>query len=379
MKLVFASDSFKGSLSGERTAQLLTEAAREVFGECVCIGVPVADGGEGTARAIVSALGGRMVCASVHDPLMNVIQASYGLAGDMAVIEMAEASGLTLIPEDLRDPMQTTAFGTGELILDALGRGCRELYVTIGGSATNDGGMGCMRALGARFLDSEGNELPGRGRDLLRVAEIDLSGLDKRLSDVSVTALCDVTNPLCGEHGATYTYAAQKGADPQTIELLESGMRNYRDVIFRMTGTDCDSVKGAGAAGGLGAALRVFLGADMRSGIDTVLDLVGFDELLDGTDLAVTGEGRADSQSCRGKVMQGVGLRAKAKGVPVIGLCGSVGEGAEGLYDCGITALYSLTGENTSVKEAMADPERIYRAAAVGMFRDILNKSHITE
>lgn len=369
MKLIFASDSFKGSLSSRKTAELLTKAAHEVFGECECIGVPVADGGEGTVDAVIDALSGKKVNVTVHDPLMNLIQASYGIVGDIAIIEMAAASGLTLVPENLRDPMNTTTYGTGELILDALSHGCRELYVAIGGSATNDGGMGCLRALGAKFLDRNGNELSGCGRDLTEVSTINLTQLDSRLSDASVTVLCDVKNPLCRENGATYTFAKQKGATPKTLELLENGMQNYRDVICLQFGINCDTINGAGAAGGLGAALKVFLNATMQSGIETVLNLIGFDDLLSGADLVVTGEGRADRQSLCGKVMQGVGLHAKAKGVPVIGLCGSLSDGAEELLNCGVTKLFALSDSADSIEDAIANAERYYYETAVGMFR----------
>ena len=371
MKLIFASDSFKGSLSSARTAELLTTAAHEVFCECECVAVPMADGGEGTVEALTAALNGKTVTVSVHDPLMRIIGASYGISGGRAVIEMAAASGLTLVPKDRLDPLDTTTYGTGELILDALDRGCRELYIAIGGSATNDGGMGCMRALGARFLDIGGEALPGCGRALNDVSSIDLDGLDKRLSGVSITVLCDVKNPLCGENGATLTYAAQKGADQNAIDLLEKGMRNYRDVIYRRFGADCDKIEGAGAAGGLGAALRVFLKAEMRSGIETVLSLIGFDELIAGADLIVTGEGRADRQSCCGKVMQGVGMHGAAKDVPVIGLCGSVGEGAEGLRRCGVTGLIPIANSSVSTEYAMAHAEELYLKAAIGLFRRI--------
>lgn len=371
MKLIFASDSFKGSLSSRRTAELLTKAAHEVFLECECISIPVADGGEGTVDAVCDALNGKKVTAAVHDPLMSPIQAAYCIAGEIAVIEMAAASGLTLVPKDQRDPMHTTTCGTGELILDALDSGCRELYIAIGGSATNDGGMGCLRALGARFIDQTGSELTGCGGDLSDVSEIDLGGLDKRLSETSITVLCDVKNPLCGKNGATYTFAEQKGATPATMELLENGMRNYRDVIRRRFGIDCDTIEGVGAAGGLGAALKVFLNASMQSGIETVLNLIRFDDLLGGADLVITGEGRADSQSICGKVMQGVGLHAKAKGVPVIGLCGSLGEGAEELLNFGITKLIALTDSDECIEDAIAHAERYYYETAVRMFRDL--------
>lgn len=369
MKLVFASDSFKGSLTSAQIAALLTRAAREVFGECECIGVPVADGGEGTVDAVCDALNGERITADVHDPLMRPVQATYAIAGDKAVIEMAASSGLTLIPDGMRNPLFTTTYGVGELILDALDHGCRELYIAIGGSATNDGGMGCMRALGARFLDRNESELVGRGVDLTQVAGISLDRMDPRLSQARITALCDVTNPLCGSNGATYTFAAQKGATPEAIELLESGMCHYRDLILKQYGVDCNTFNGAGAAGGLGAALMTFLHAETRSGVEAVLDLIGFDRMLDGADLVVTGEGRADRQSCCGKVMQGVAGRARAKGIPAIGLCGSLGEGAEELYAYGVTSLTTVVSRDVSLHEAMTHAAPRYYEAAVRMFR----------
>ena len=213
MRLLFASDSFKGSLTSEQTVALLTRAAADVFGDCETTGVPVADGGEGTACAVIAAENGKLVTVNVHGPLMEETAATYGIFGEnKAVIEMAAASGLPMVPEDRRNPLHTTSYGTGELILDALGRGLTDLSIAIGGSATNDGGMGCARALGIRFLDREGNELEGYGRDLEQVASIDVSGLDPRLQDARITVMCDVTNPLCGKDGATWTFGKQKGA-----------------------------------------------------------------------------------------------------------------------------------------------------------------------
>ena len=216
MKLLFASDSFKGSLSSEKTVALLAQAAETVFGACETSGVPVADGGEGTVDAVIQAENGRKITVPVHGPLMEEIHAEYGIFGDnKAVIEMASASGLPLVPAEKRDPRNTTTYGTGELILDALEKGYRDISIAIGGSATNDGGMGCARALGIRFLDADGRELEGFGRDLIHVDRIDVSGLDKRLADAAITVMCDVTNPLCGKDGATYTFGKQKGATPE--------------------------------------------------------------------------------------------------------------------------------------------------------------------
>lgn len=372
MKILFASDSFKGSLTSAQTVELLSKAAREVFPGCECVGVPVADGGEGTVDAVIAAQGGKKLSVTVRDPLMNPISAEYGVfSGDRAIIEMSAASGLPLVPEGLRDPMNTSTYGTGELILNALDRGCRDISVAIGGSATNDGGMGCMRALGVRFLDSGGKELEGLGRDLIRVNDIDLSGVDKRIADCRMTVMCDVKNPLCGDRGATLNFSMQKGATDKIRDFLESGMENYRDVIKRELGFDCDKIEGAGAAGGLGAALSVFCGGEMKSGIETVLDLIGFDERLSGVDLVVTGEGRADYQSSMGKVMRGVGLRAKSKGIPAVGLCGSLGKGSEEIYKYGVESLITSVSFPMTLDEALKNAEQLYYDAAVRMFRAI--------
>ena len=370
MKLLFASDSFKGSLTSEKTVELLSRAAREVFGECECSGVPVADGGEGTVEAVIAAEHGEYINVKVHGPLMEETESFYGtFDGNKAVIEMAAASGLPMVPEELRNPLNTTTFGTGELILDALKRGFRDISIAIGGSATNDGGMGCARALGVKFLDQDGNELEGFGRDLARVAAIDISGLDERVKDSKITVMCDVTNPLCGKNGATWTFGKQKGATLEIQEELEKGMCSYRDVIRETFGIDCDGIPGTGAAGGLGAALMVFLGGEMKSGIETVLDLIRFDERLEGVDLVVTGEGRTDWQSCFGKVMQGVGMRAKAKGIPVLGLSGSLGKNAMDICSCGISSLMTTVNAPMPLSEALERAEELYYEGALRMFR----------
>ena len=372
MKLLFASDSFKGSLSSEKTVALLAQAAETVFGACETSGVPVADGGEGTVDAVIQAEDGRKVSVPVHGPLMEEINAEYGIFGEnKAVIEMASASGLPLVPAEKRDPRNTTTYGTGELILDALEKGYRDISIAIGGSATNDGGMGCARALGIRFLDADGRELEGFGRDLIHVDRIDVSGLDKRLEDAAITVMCDVTNPLCGKDGATYTFGKQKGATPEIQKELEEGMLHYNQVILDQFGIDCNKVEGAGAAGGLGAALKVFLHGNMRSGIETVLDLIHFDERLEGVDLVVTGEGRTDWQSCFGKVMQGVGVHAKAKGIPVAGLSGSLGKNALDICEYGVSSLMTTVNAPMSLDEALDRAEELYLEGAIRMFRFI--------
>ncbi|MBR2761630.1 MAG: glycerate kinase [Solobacterium sp.] len=370
MKLLFASDSFKGSLTSEETAVLLEKAAEEVFGKCEVSSAPVADGGEGTVEAVIAAEKGKKIELTVHGPLMEKADAFYGSFGEnKAVIEMASASGLPMVPQELRNPLNTTTYGTGELILDALERGYRDISIAIGGSATNDGGMGCARALGVKFLDENGNELEGFGRDLIHVKTIDVSGLDSRIKKSKITVMCDVTNPLCGKNGATMTFGKQKGATPEIQEELEKGMCNYRDVIKETFGIDCDQVQGAGAAGGLGAALKVFLGGTMKSGIETVLDLIHFDERLEGVDLVVTGEGRTDWQSCFGKVMQGIGMRAKAKGIPVLGLSGSLGKHSLDICDYGVSSLMTTVNAPMSLEEALDNAKELYYEGAVRMFK----------
>lgn len=370
MKLLFASDSFKGSLTSEQTVALLTKAANEVFGSCETSGVPVADGGEGTVDAVIAAENGKFIKVPVHGPLMEETEAQYGVFGtDKAVIEMAAASGLPMVPAELRNPLNTTTFGTGELILDALEKGYRDISIAIGGSATNDGGMGCARALGVKFLDKDGKELKGFGRDLDKIETIDVSGMDPRMKEAKITVMCDVTNPLCGPDGATFTFGPQKGATPEIREKLEHGMCRYRDKIRDLFGIDCDQIQGAGAAGGLGAALKVFCLGEMKSGIDTVLDLIHFDERLEGVDLVVTGEGRTDWQSCFGKVMQGVGVRAKAKGVPVLGLSGSLGKNALDICNYGVGSLMTTVNSPMALEEALNRAEELYYEGAVRMFR----------
>ena len=370
MKLVFASDSFKGTLSSEQTVELLTKAAHEVFGPCETFGVPVADGGEGTTDAVILARKGQKVYEEVHGPLMETVKAYYGRLSDKeAILEMAQASGLPMVPEELRNPLNTTTYGTGELVKAALDAGYTDISIAIGGSATNDGGMGFASALGVRFFDADGNVLEGKGSELEKVAHIDVSGLDERAKSAHFTVMCDVTNPLCGKDGATFTFGKQKGGTPEILERLEKGMCNYRDVIIREFGINPDDTPGTGAAGGLGAALKIYLNAEMKSGIETVLDLIDFDSILKGVDLVVTGEGRTDWQSCFGKVMQGVGDRAKKHGIPVTALCGGLGKGYEQIYEHGIDSIMTTVDGPMPLSEALEKAEDLYYKGAIRMFR----------
>ena len=370
MKFLFASDSFKGTLTSDQTIELLTKAAREVFGSCETSGVPVADGGEGTTDAVVKARSGEIITVPVHGPLMEMEQGFYGRLSDTeAILEMAAASGLPMVSEEKRNPLNTTTYGTGELLKAALDAGYTEIAIAIGGSATNDGGMVFSSALGIRFLDQDGHVLEGRGEDLEKVAHIDMSGLDPAVQKAHFTVMCDVTNPLCGPDGATYTFGKQKGGTPEILDRLEKGMQNYRDVIIREFGINPDEIQGSGAAGGLGTALKVFLHAEMKSGIETVLDLIDFDARLEGVDLVVTGEGRTDWQSCFGKVMQGVGDRSAKHQVPVAALCGGLGPDYEKIYAHGISSIMTTVDGPMPLKEALDNASELYYKGAIRMFR----------
>ena len=282
---------------------------------------------------------------------------------------MAAASGLPMVPAEKRNPLNTTTYGTGELIKDALDRGYRKISIAIGGSATNDGGMGAMRALGVKFLDAQGHELEGRGEDLMKVADIDVSGMHPAVSQARFTVMCDVTNPLTGPDGATYTFGRQKGGTPEILDIMEGGMIQYAALIKEKLGVDVDRIPGSGAAGGLGAAFCVFLKATLKSGIDTVLDLVHFNELLEGVDLVVTGEGRMDWQSAFGKVPSGIGQRCKVRGIPVVAIVGGMGQKAETIFDYGVDSIMTTINGAMELEEALGRSEELYVSAADRMFR----------
>ncbi|MEG7532001.1 MAG: glycerate kinase [Hungatella sp.] len=372
MKFIFASDSFKGTLSSEQIISLLTESAGRIFPDCECVGIPVADGGEGTIDAVISVLHGSIRTVPAHGPLMEATEGSYGeFEQDSAIIEMAAISGLPMVPRERRNPLLTTTYGTGELIRDALDRGYRKIAIAIGGSATNDGGMGAMRALGIRFLDAEGRELAGTGADLKYVADIDLHGIHPAVQQTQFTVMCDVNNPLTGSNGATYTFGKQKGGTPDILEELECGMKHYAELIRIKTGINVDQIPGGGAAGGLGAAFCVFLKADMKSGIETVLDLIHFDALLEGADLVVTGEGRMDWQSAFGKVPSGIGLHSKKKGIPVAAIVGGMGDQADVIFDHGVDSIITTINGAMGIEEALERSEELYAGAADRMFRMI--------
>ena len=357
-------------MTSEQISSLLDKAARKNFPGCETAGLPVADGGEGTVDAVIAAVKGTMVSVKVQGPLLEEETGTYGMLNkNSAIIEMAAASGLPMVPSGKRNPLKTNSVGTGELIKDALDKVCRQISIALGGSATNDGGMGAMTALGVKFFDQNGKELAGAGEDLAKVSRIDLSGMHPAVKDTQFTVMCDVTNPLCGETGATYTFGMQKGADTEKLKILEAGMVHYAGVLKEQLGVDAADMPGAGAAGGLGFALKVFLNATLKSGIETVMDLIDFDSYLEGTDLVVTGEGRMDWQSAYGKVPSGVGKRCKAKGIPVIAIVGGMGKDAQAIYDFGVDSIIPTANGPLSLEFAIEHAEELYADVADRMFR----------
>lgn len=367
MKILIAPDSFKGSLAAGEAAAKIAEAAAAVFPDAEIIEAPVADGGEGTLDAIMQGLGLETVSLTVTGPDFAPCTALYGKRGDTAYIEMARTSGLGM--SRLRQAKKTTSRGFGEAILHALEGGAKTLYMAIGGSATNDGGMGMLEALGVRFLNENGKALEGKGENLMHIREIDVSGLAPALGKADCFIICDVQNPLLGETGATRVYGPQKGADAADVEALEKGMENYAECAARALGSRFESLPGAGAAGGVGFALLAFAGAKFCPGIDTVLDIIGFDEKVKNADLVITGEGKMDGQSAFGKAP--VGVAARCGGVPVVAMVGGIGEGFEAVYEKGITSVFSVFDNAMPLSEAIENAGPMMTRAAERMFRTV--------
>ena len=356
-KIVIASDSFKGSLSSREVAETAAAAVKEVFPECTTVCLEMADGGEGTVDALCQALGGTLISLPVHGPLGVMVDAEYAIVdipgeGLTAVIEMSRASGLPLVPPDLRNPMETSTAGTGELIADALEKGCRHFLIGIGGSATNDGGTGTLAALGWHFLDSEGNILPPTGASLVKISRIDESGKDPRLKDCTFMVACDVDTPFCGPEGAAFIFAPQKGAGPEMVEKLDKGLASFASVIQESTGYDVRNMPGAGAAGGLGGALKAFLGAELLPGAEMVLEAIGFDSRAVGADFVITGEGRMDGQTRRGKAPYCVLRHATRLGIPTVAVTGSISD-PETLKDLGFKTILPINPPGLDLETAM--------------------------
>jgi glycerate 2-kinase len=377
MKILIAPDSFKGSLTAPEVAEAMAAGFERVFPRAEIVRLPLSDGGPGTVAAMVEATGGRRETRRVRGPLGEPVDAAIGILGDgiTAVVEMAAASGLTLVPEERRQPRVASTFGTGELIAAALDAGCRRLIIGIGGSATNDGGAGAMAALGARFLDANGQELPPGGADLARLEHIDLTQFHRPHPDIEIVVACDVTNPLLGADGASAIYGPQKGASEEDIRVLDAALARYAEVVARDLGKEVRNIPGAGAAGGLGAGLMAFLDAKLQSGIEIVLDAMRFREHLRHADLVLTGEGRIDAQTAFGKTIAGISRVSAEAQVPVIAIGGSLCEDLPPLDTIGLAAAWGITPRPMSLAEAMAQAralldstaEQVARTLAVGV------------
>lgn len=375
MKIVVAPDSFKGNLSAVQAADFIEKGISMADATIEVRKIPVADGGEGTVEALVAATSGRIVNTSVHGPLMDEIQSYFGILGDgsTAVIEMAAAAGLNLVPQILRNPLNTTTYGVGELILKALEWSCNSIIIGLGGSSTNDGGMGMAQALGIKFYGKDSELLGQGGKYLDQVCSINVDGLDNRLKAVKIVAACDVTNPLYGPKGATYIYGPQKGADEVMLGALDKGMKNYAERIKESINRDVSSIPGSGAAGGLGGGLLAFLPVEMKPGIDIVIEHSNFEETVKDADLLITGEGRTDLQTAYGKVPVGLAAIASKHGIPVVCLSGGLGEGYEAVYQHGIDSAFSCITGPMTLEEAMERSGEMLTQAAYAITRLVMH------
>ncbi len=357
MKIVIAPDSFKESLSALEVAQAVQAGFSQVFPQAIYVLVPVADGGEGTVDAMVAATGGRREIVTATGPLGTPVEAFYGLTGDgaTAVIEMAAASGLMLVPAAQRNPLLTTSRGTGELIRAALDAGARRFILGIGGSATNDGGAGMVQALGARLLDARGEDIGPGGGALAALERVDVSALDPRLAECRIEVACDVDNPLTGPRGASAVFGPQKGATAEMVQTLDANLARFAHIVERDLGVAVDAVPGAGAAGGMGAAMLAFFGATLKPGIEIVTAAVDLDTHVRDADLVITGEGRIDFQTVHGKTPIGVARVARRHGKPVIGIAGSLGANVGVVHEHGIDAVFSVLNRPCTLEEALRD------------------------
>lgn len=360
MKVVIAPDSYKGSLSALDVAQCIETGIKNYNNTIEVIKVPMADGGEGTVQTLIDAIGGKIINLKVCDPLLREIEAYYGILGDnnTAIIEIAAASGLELLCKEELNPLITSTYGTGQIINDALRRGCKNLIIGIGGSATNDGGMGILRALGIRFLNKDGKDIPEGGISLRDLHQMDLKNFNKEILECNIRVACDVDNPLCGINGATNVFGYQKGAKEEDIEKLDDALKRYSNVIEKVFGLDVKDIPGAGAAGGTGAALLA-LGANLERGVDIVINETHLEDHIKDSDIVITGEGRIDFQTKFGKTLYGVAEVSKKYNIPVIAICGSIGNGYKELYECGISSVFSIINKPMELKESIKNSKEL--------------------
>lgn len=354
--ILLAPDSFKESMTAKEACIAMEKGIKKANPNIECIHVPMADGGEGTMQSLVDATGGKVYSVEVMGPLYDKVEAQYGILGngEIGIIEMASASGIGLVPMEKRNPLLTTTYGTGELIKACLDKGVKKLLIGIGGSATNDGGAGVIQALGGKLLDKDGNELEYGGGSLGKLHSVDLTGFDSRIKDIEIEVACDVTNPLCGEFGASNVFGPQKGATKEIVEILDNNLRHYAQIIKEQLNKDVIDIPGSGAAGGLGAGLMAFLDGKLKKGIEMVIEYSAIEEKVKGVDMVWTGEGSIDFQTQYGKTPLGVANVAKKYNKPVIALAGKVGDGIEVLYDKGIDSIFGIMQGVTSIEEALA-------------------------
>lgn len=372
-KCIVIPDSFKGTLQAKEICEIAEKKIRDIFPDCEVDKIPVADGGEGTVDCFLEALDAEKVSLFVHNAYMERIPVCYARKGRLAIIEMAQAAGLPQV-QGRENPLLTTTYGVGEMILHAIENGCDNLIVGLGGSCTNDCGCGMAAALGVCFRKADGTQFVPVGGNLKDIAGLDMEKAKKRLQGVRIRAMCDIENPLCGEHGAAFVFAPQKGADAEQVKLLDDNLHYIGEYLSRLIGYDVIRIPGAGAAGGMGAGIQAFLKGELISGIDLVLDLVDFETRLAHADLVITGEGRFDSQSLEGKAVIGISRRAAKKKVPVVVVAGSIGEGAHKAYEMGVTALFSINRQaqdfqvsrhfsRENLSATLEDILRMYQAA----------------
>lgn len=380
MKIVIAPDSFKGSLTAKQVGDAIAAGVRKALPDSDIVIKPMADGGEGTLQCLVDATGGKILQATVKNPLGRQITAEFGILGDgkTCVIEMAAASGLYLIDASERNPLVTTTYGFGQLIKAGLDLGCRRFILGIGGSATNDGGAGMLQALGFALLDGDGQPLAFGGGELHKLERIDSSSADPRLSECVFTIACDVDNPFVGPNGASHVFGPQKGATPEMVKLLDDNLRHFADVIEQTRGIAIHDLPGTGAAGGVAGALLAFLNGELKSGIQIVSETTRLAEAMEGADLVFTGEGQVDHQTAQGKTPCGVAKLAHQRGIPVIVLAGSIGTGIEALYKHGVTAVASIINKPMTLEQAMAQTAGLLEQAAEQLTRIFATKGGLS-
>ncbi|WP_250160194.1 glycerate kinase [Caloranaerobacter azorensis] len=372
MNILIAPDSFKGSLTSKQYCDICEEAIKSVIPNAKIIKYPLADGGEGTVEALVLNTKGKIKHTTVQDPLGNPIEAKYGILGDgkTGVIEMASASGLTLIPTEKRNPFYTSTYGTGQLVLKLLDEGCTHIIMGIGGSATNDGGAGMMEALGFELLNDKGEIISRGAKGLLDLHSIDISNRDKRIDNVKFTIACDVTNPLCGPNGASYVYGLQKGAKESDLPILDKALENFAKVVKKELGVDILNIEGAGAAGGLGGGLLAFLNAELKRGFDIISEAVGIEKAFqkEKIDLVITGEGQINYQTVNNKLPVGIAKLAKKYNVPVLAIVGSIGEGYEKVYEFGINSVFSIVDKPETIDYAINNADKLLFSTVKNVF-----------